>query len=194
MIDSQAQAVLDFWFGADGSAAQGQLRDEWFKKDAAFDAQIAQQFGDNVHAALLGALPHWPNHPSSRLARIIVLDQFTRNMFRDTPRAFAGDALALADAQAMVVGGFDAELRPEQRAFAYLPFEHDENPASQQRSIELFTALAAESAAMASMLDYARRHQAVIARFGRFPHRNQILKRDSTAEELAFLQEPGSRF
>ncbi|MDH5539628.1 MAG: DUF924 domain-containing protein [Rhizobacter sp.] len=193
-IDRDAQAVLDFWFGAEGSAAHGHQRKEWFAKDSAFDAQIAQQFGSVVNTALAGGLQHWVAHTAGRLARIIVADQFTRNVFRDTPRAFAGDALALADARKMVDSGFDQQLPPLQRAFAYLPFEHDEDLASQDRSVTLFRALAQQDATLAPMLDYAQRHHAVIARFGRFPHRNAILSRPSSDEELAFLKQPGSRF
>ena len=196
-LNPDAQAVLDFWFGAEGSPALGQLRAEWFRKDAAFDAAIAQRFGALVEAALAGDLRNlrdWPADPGAALARIVLLDQFTRNMFRATSRAFAGDALALAAAQAMLAAGQDAALRPEQRVFIYLPFEHSEDVALQDRSVALFSALAAEAPGFANMLDYARRHHAVIARFGRFPHRNELLGRASTAAEIAFLQEPGSRF
>ena len=193
-IPADAQAVLDFWFGAEGSPEHGQLRAEWFRKDGAFDAQIAQRFGAQVNAALAGGLSHWAAQPAGQLARIVLLDQFTRNMFRDTARAFAGDALALAAAQALVDEGADAALRPEQRVFAYLPFEHHESLAMQDRSVRLFSALAAEAPALQNMLDYAHKHRAVIARFGRFVHRNELLGRASTAEEAAFLKEPGSRF
>lgn len=194
MSDVEAQAVLDFWFGAEGTAEHGRVRDEWFRKDAAFDAQIAQRFGAPVQVALAGGLAHWKADTPGRLARIIVLDQFTRNMFRDTPRAFAGDTLALADAQEMVAAGLDTALPPVQRAFAYLPFEHDESMASQDRCVALFSILAAEWPAGAAMLDYAHKHRAVIQRFGRFPHRNEILSRPSSVEEIEFLQQPGSRF
>jgi uncharacterized protein (DUF924 family) len=193
-IPDDAQAVLDFWFEAVGSPEHGQVRAEWFRKDAAFDAQIAQRFGAQVEQALAGGLADWAVQPTGALARIVLLDQFTRNMFRDTARAFAGDALALAAARALVAEGSDAALRPEQRVFAYLPFEHDESMAMQDESVRLFTALAAEAPALQNMLDYAHKHRAVIARFGRFVHRNELLGRVSTAEELAFLKEPGSRF
>ena len=188
------QAVLDFWFGGPGSPEHGQVRTEWFRKDAAFDAAIAQRFGAQVEAALTGGLRNGLDEPTTALARVIVLDQFTRNIFRGTPRAFAGDALALATARAMVADGRDQHLRPEQRVFAYLPFEHSEDLATQDRSVRLFEVLATVTPALAGMLDYAQRHHAVVARFGRFPHRNDVLGRPSTAEEQAFLQEPGSRF
>lgn len=193
-FDSDAQAVLDFWFGAEGTPPHSQVRAEWFRKDAAFDAQIAPRFGALVNQALAGGLTHWAAQPAGALARIVLLDQFTRNMFRDTARAFAGDALALVAARALVADGSDTALRPEQRVFAYLPFEHDERLAMQDESVRLFTALAAEAPALQNMLDYAHKHRAVIARFGRFVHRNELLGRVSTAEELAFLKEPGSRF
>jgi uncharacterized protein (DUF924 family) len=196
MMDTpaDAQAVIDFWFGAEGTPEHGQVRTEWFRKDAAFDAQIAQRFGPLVEEALAGGLAHWAEQPAGALARIVLLDQFTRNMFRDTARAFAGDALALAAARSLVADGADAALRPEQRVFAYLPFEHDERLAMQDESVRLFTALAAEAPALQNMLDYAHKHRAVIARFGRFVHRNALLGRASTPEERAFLKEPGSRF
>lgn len=193
-VPADAQAVLDFWFGAEGTPEHGRVRAEWFRKDAGFDAQIAQRFGPLVEQALAGGLTHWAARPAGALARIVLLDQFTRNMFRDTARAFAGDALALAAARALVADGADAALRPEQRVFAYLPFEHDESLGAQDESVRLFTALAAEAPALQGMLNYAHQHRAVIARFGRFVHRNELLGRVSTAEELAFLTEPGSRF
>lgn len=186
-MQADARAVLDFWFG-DASAA----RAEWFRKDPAFDAQIRERFGMLVEAVLAGA--SFGDSPAERLARILVLDQFTRNIFRDTPRAFAGDGLACSLAQAMSDVGDDLRLPPWQRAFVYLPFEHAEDEALQDRAVRCFEALAGEVPALSDMLDYARRHRNVIRRFGRFPHRNALLGRTSTAEELAFLQQPGSRF
>jgi len=128
------------------------------------------------------------------LAEILLLDQFTRNVFRGTPRAFAGDARALVLAQQLVAGGAHLALHTVQRSFAYLPFEHAEDAALQAESVRLFTALAAADAGRADALDYAVRHQAVIQRFGRFPHRNAILGRSSSAEELAYLAQPGAGF
>jgi len=123
-----------------------------------------------------------------------VLDQFTRIVFRESPRAFAGDALALEAARAMVAAGRDTSLLPVQRSFVYLPYEHAEDLGVQDESVRLFTQLQAVAPGMDNVLDYAHRHRAVIARFARFPHRNAWLGRESTAEEIAFLQEPGSRF
>jgi uncharacterized protein (DUF924 family) len=191
----QAQEVLDFWFGAPGSAAAGQPRREWFVKDAAFDNDIRTRFGDVIGKALSGGLKEWDAQgPQGTLARILVLDQFTRNAYRNTPQSFAGDALALAAAIKLVEQGFDRALAPLQRAFVYMPFEHAEDASMQARAVELFTALAAEYPGVDDMLDYAHRHRGVIARFGRFPHRNEILGRVSTPEEIEFLRQPGSRF
>ncbi|CAG1013760.1 hypothetical protein BURC_00511 [Burkholderiaceae bacterium] len=187
--NAEAAAVLDFWFGA-GDAP----RAEWFRKDPAFDALIAERFGPLVEQALAGELHDWARQSDTALARILLLDQFTRNIFRDSARAFAGDALALAAARAMVAAGQDLQLPPLGRAFVYLPFEHAEELAAQDEAVRLFTALAAHSPLVQEMLDYAHRHRAVIERFGRFPHRNDLLERESTADEIAFLREPGSRF
>ena len=194
MTDPIAQQVLDFWFGASDTPEHGRSRDVWFRKDAAFDRQIAGRFGGLIEAALAGDLAHWRRDASSALAQIVVLDQFTRNVFRDQPRAFSGDARALAAARAMLAAGQHAALSPVERAFVYMPFEHAEDLAAQDESLRLFAELASVAPELESMLDYARRHHAVIARFGRFPHRNALLGRASSAAELAFLQEPGSRF
>jgi uncharacterized protein (DUF924 family) len=188
------QAVLDFWFGAEGSAEAGTLRAEWFRKDPAFDAAIAERFGAVVDAALAGGLLDWSAEPDRALARVLLLDQFTRNIFRGRPRSFAGDALALAEARAMVATGQDAALPPLRRQFVYLPFEHAEDSSMQDEAVRLFSALAELWPDARNTLDYAERHRRVIARFGRFPHRNAILGRESTVEELAFLKEPGSGF
>ena len=191
---SDAQAVLDHWFGAPGTPEHGTLRALWFKKDDATDREIAQRFGALIERALRGELAPWAAEAPSALAQIVLLDQFTRNTLRDTPRAFAGDARALAAALAMVGLRQDEALAPEQRAFVYLPFEHAEGIEMQDEAVRLFTRLAAQAPQMVQMLEYARRHREVIRRFGRFPHRNEVLGRRSTVEELAFLREPGSRF
>jgi uncharacterized protein (DUF924 family) len=189
-MTSQPQDVLRFWFGQERPCQQ---RAEWFRKSDAFDREIERRFGTLIDDALGGALVGWTDPPETALAQVIVLDQFTRNVFRNTPRAFAGDALALAAAKRMVDSAQDQALDPLQRAFVYLPFEHAEDLAAQDESVRLFTGLAAITPA-ASLLDYAHRHHAVVARFGRFPHRNAILGRASTGEELEFLQQPGSSF
>ncbi|CAH0220806.1 hypothetical protein SRABI118_02219 [Massilia sp. Bi118] len=190
-----AQEVRDFWFGAPGSDAEGQPRKEWFVKSDAFDDEIKQRFGATVKQAIAGGLREWDAEgPQGVLARILVLDQFTRNAYRNKPESFAGDALALAAARQLADSGAHKELPPLQRAFAYMPFEHAEDAFMQERAVELFTALAAEHPGFDDMLDYAHRHRGVIARFGRFPHRNEILGRASTQEEIEFLRQPGSRF
>lgn len=186
-MHADATAVLGFWFGDEPVA-----RPQWFVKDPAFDAQIAERFGALIERALTGG--RLGDGPAERLAALVVLDQFTRNVFRDTPRAFAGDAAALELALGLCGNGDDLTLPVWQRAFAYLPFEHAESLALQDRAVAAFEALAREHPPVASMLDYAHRHREVIRRFGRFPHRNAILGRDSTAQELAFLEQPGSRF
>ena len=191
---AEAQAVLDFWFGAEGSATHGSARTEWFAKDHAFDRAIVDGFGALIERALRGELDDWAHEPRSGLARILLLDQFTRNALRATPRAFAGDPQALAAASAMVGARLDEPLPPFMRAFVYMPFEHAENLAMQDEAVRLFTRLAATDPSFSSMLDYAHKHRAVIERFGRFPHRNAILGRQSTAEEVEFLQQPGSSF
>ena len=190
-----ARAVLDFWFGAPGSATDGQARAEWFRKSDDFDREIERRFGPLIERALDGGLRAWDvSPPRAALARILLLDQFTRNVYRNTPRAFAGDALALEAARAMVAKGWDIALAPQPRSFVYLPFEHAEDLATQEESLLLFRRLAATAPGFEGSLDYALRHHVIIERFGRFPHRNAILGRPSTPEEIAFLQQPGSSF
>ncbi|UUX94106.1 DUF924 family protein [Aquabacterium sp. J223] len=186
--------VLDFWFGPAHSAASFEANPAWFRKDPAFDAEIARRFGATIEQALAGGLADWQLHPAAALARILVLDQFTRNAFRDTPRAFAGDALALAAARQLVAAGDDRRLPPLRRVFAYLPFEHAEDRAMQAEALRLYGDLAEEVPALAGYLDWARKHAEVVERFGRFPHRNEVLGRPSSTEEEAFLRQPGSRF
>lgn len=191
----QAQDVLDFWFGAPGSAEHGQTRGVWFRKDAAFDDEIRTRFGAVIEQALNGGLHEWDAAGArGTLARILVLDQFTRNAGRDTPAAFAGDAQALAATRALLAAGTDRELTALERWFAYLPLMHAEDPACQEQSVQLFSALAGADPALEGALDYAHRHRGVIARFGRFPHRNAILGRASTADESEYLRQPGSGF
>jgi uncharacterized protein (DUF924 family) len=192
--DGATEAILDFWFGPPADPGHGQDRKVWFAKDDAFDAEIRDRFGATIERALRGELESWAGAARPALAQVIVLDQFTRNAFRGTPRAFAGDARALAAASRMVGERLDASLPAFMRAFVYLPFEHAEGLAMQDEALRLFTRLAAEDPSCGSLLDYAQRHRAVIERFGRFPHRNAILGRQSTAEEIEFLKQPGSRF
>ena len=185
--------VLEFWFGTPHSAERGRPRRTWFKKSPAFDAQVRDHFLGTWELAARDGLARWAATPLAALARVIVLDQFPRNIFRGSARAFAADPLALAAAKAMVGNGFDRLLRPVERLFVYLPFEHSEDAAAQGCSLELFEALRAEPLGHDNT-EYARRHFDIIARFGRFPHRNAILGRESTPEELKFLQQPDSSF
>ena len=190
----EAQAVLDFWFGAADTPEHGMQRPEWFRKDPAFDALIASRFGALVESAIVGGVDGWAAEAESALARVLLLDQFTRNIFRGTPRAFDGDAQALAAARSMVAAQQDAALLPVQRSFVYLPFEHAEDLLAQDEAVRLFRQLEADAPKLTGLLDYALRHHEIVERFGRFPHRNQVLGRESTAQELEFLEQPGSGF
>lgn len=190
-------AVLDFWFGPPDHPGHAQPRPQWFQKDDAFDAQIRQRFGPLIERALIGDIDDWltrPVEPLPALALVIVLDQFTRNAFRGTARAFAGDAMALQTARALVASGADRSLTGVQRQFAYLPFEHAEDLSHQRTAVQLYQQLAADEPARADLVVWAQKHLDIVARFGRFPHRNAALGRASTAEEAAFLLTPGSGF
>ncbi|HOB95107.1 MAG TPA: DUF924 family protein [Aquabacterium sp.] len=196
-MHTDALAVLDFWFGPTDDPGHAQPRAAWFKKDDAFDAQIRGRFGPLIERALVGGIDDWltrPVEPLPALARVLVLDQFTRNAFRGTARAFAGDGMALQTARALVASGADRALTGVQRQFAYLPFEHAEDLSHQRTSVQLFQQLARDEPALAGLVEWAQKHLDIVARFGRFPHRNAALGRASTDEELAFLQTPGSGF
>lgn len=199
--ETEAESVLTFWFGAgtDDTATAQTQRKLWWSKDAAVDAGMHMRFATLVNAAAAGGHDDWAETPRGRLALVLLFDQFPRNIYRDTPQAFAHDARALELALAGIAAGADQALRPIERVFCYLPLEHAESMAMQDRSVALFTALAAGVAesdreTFSGYVDYARRHREVIARFGRFPHRNRILGRISTPEETAFLKQPGSSF
>ena len=181
--------VIDFWFGPPGSPERGARRDIWFEQDDAFDVEIRTRFLADVEAAERGELDGMADTPRGALALIILLDQFPRNLYRESPRAFATDAKALGFAKDAVARGFDKELDTFERWFIYLPFEHSEDLADQERSVDLFRDVADEEA-----VKYVAAHRDVIARFGRFPHRNAILGRASTPEEIAYLKEPGALF
>lgn len=196
------QPLLDWWFGADpGTATEiaAARHGLWFGKRDSQDREAEARFGAQVEQALAGGLREWGDDPQGWLALLILLDQLPRMIFRDTPRAFAGDSLARPLLRDGLDRGWDRRLAPIQRVFAYLIFEHSEDLSLQNRAVGLFTDLLNEAAdderaVFASYLDFAERHQRIIARFGRFPHRNAILARSSTDEEQAFLREPGSRF
>lgn len=189
----RAGAVLDFWFGASGDPEAGTVRREWFAAEPAFDASIAASFGDLIEAALAGECDAWARSAYSACALVIVVDQFTRNVFRGTPRMFAGDALALDTARRIVAERWDEGYDPLRRWFCYMPFEHSESIDDQRESLRLFGALRDDPLAGGAW-QWAQSHYDVIERFGRFPHRNEILGRVSTPAEIAFLREPGSRF
>ncbi|KQO44436.1 DUF924 domain-containing protein [Pseudomonas chengduensis] len=195
------QPLLDWWFGAEGSATEVAAARQglWFGKRDSQDREAEARFGALVEQALAGELQGWTDDPQGWLAQLILLDQLPRMIFRDTPRAFAGDSRARPLLQEGLERGWDLRLTPIQRVFAYLVFEHAEDLPLQDRAVELFADLLSEAAVderplFANFLDFAERHQRVIARFGRFPHRNAILGRGCTDEEQAFLREPGSRF
>ena len=176
------QPILDFWFTV-------LTPKQHFAKDAALDEAIRTRFGATLEAAARCELFGWRATPEGRLAEIIVLDQFSRNVYRDTPRAFAQDALALALAQELVASGQDRSLPVEQRRFAYMPYMHSESALVHEQAVALFSQPGLED-----NLRFEHAHKAIIDRFGRYPHRNAILGRTSTAEELAFLSGPGSSF
>lgn len=181
--------VLAFWFGS--GADYGQRHKRWFEKDAAFDAEIKRHFLP-LYEALAGTR-EWLDAPKSVLARIIVLDQFPRQMFRGNARAFAADPLALEAAKLAVARGYDRDRLPVEKLFVYLPFEHSEVLADQLRACELTEPLA-QFPETDDTYRYAIAHRDIIQRFGRFPHRNAILGRVSTPEEVEFLRQPGSSF
>jgi uncharacterized protein (DUF924 family) len=189
----EATALIDFWFGAPRSPSRFQQRPVWFKPDPAFDAQLRAQFGALRERAAAGGCAEWMLEAEPCLALILRLDQLPRNLFRGSAQAFATDAQARAAARAALARGFDRSLPAAWRQFIYLPFEHSEELADQELSVKLAAALARDPG-FAETLDYAERHRAIIARFGRFPHRNAALGRKSTAEEEAFLKEPNSSF
>ncbi|MEJ6005210.1 DUF924 family protein [Paucibacter sp. AS339] len=193
-LATNIQAVLNYWFGVLGSPDDGQIRPLWFRKSEQTDREIEQGFAARVEEALAGQLASWDARPLGRLARILLLDQFSRNIYRGQARSFAGDAQALQDTLALLSQDQLQRLTPLQQWFALMPLEHAEDMAMQDRAVAEFTRLAEQEPRLAGALDYAEKHRAVIAQFGRFPHRNAILGRISTAEEQAYLAQPGSGF
>ena len=178
----KADEVIRFWF------EELEPKDHW-AKNPDLDARIRNRFGDLLAAAARAELFGWRDTPTGRLAEILVLDQFSRNIWRDEPGAFANDPLAAALSQELVSLGWDSQLPPEQRAFAYMPLMHSESPLLHVEALRLFSQPGLEAA-----VSHEKRHKEIIDRFGRYPHRNEILGRTSTAEELEFLREPGSSF
>ncbi|ABK49470.1 protein of unknown function DUF924 [Shewanella sp. ANA-3] len=177
-----AEQVLHFWFEEISPKS-------WWIKDPEFDALIQSRFEGLLKQAKRGELADWRVTPQGRLAEIIVLDQFSRNIYRDTPAAFEADAIALVLAQEAVAQQVDQALKPKQVPFLFMPYMHSESPLIHQVAVKLFN----REAAIAN-LAFELRHKEIIDRFGRYPHRNKILGRESTAEEIAFLSQPGSSF
>ena len=174
--------IIHFWF-------EEIEPKQWWVKDVEFDSLIKQRFGGLLEQAIQGELYHWRATPEGRLAEIIVLDQFSRNIYRDTPKAFAADPIALALAQEAVALNIDSELKAKQVPFLFMPYMHSESKVVHDVAVRLFGREAAQG-----NLDFELRHKAIIDQFGRYPHRNAILGRTSTAAEVAFLEHPGSSF
>jgi uncharacterized protein (DUF924 family) len=190
-LQPRASEVLLFWFG--GPAERGRRQKRWFEKSDAFDREVRERFLGLYEQAFDGKRADWKANPHDCLALIVLLDQFPRNMFRGTPRAFAADPLALEAARHAVAQGHDRALLPVERLFTYLPFEHSESLDDQERACELTRPLEAFKETD-DAYRYAVAHRDIIRRFGRFPHRNAVLGRESTPEEAAFLRQPGSSF
>jgi uncharacterized protein (DUF924 family) len=194
-------AILHFWFGSDPD--DGVVAKEksalWWSKNPEVDGEIRQRFESSMKRAAAGELSDWQSTSRGRLAFILLTDQFPRNIYRDSPRAFAQDSKALACSLEGIQQGMDLKLRPIERIFFYLPLEHSESLEHQEQSVkyfgELFSIVSPEHKPIfEEYLNFAVRHRDIVARFGRFPHRNKILGRESTPEEIAFLAEPGSSF
>lgn len=200
-MNPTCEAILDFWFGAnpDDGAMPKERAKLWWSKNKEVDDEIRRRFENHVVMAVSGELNDWLSTPRGRLALIILTDQFPRNIYRDTARAFSCDAQALTWCIEGLERGVDRDLRPIERVFFYLPLEHAESLEHQELSVQCFSELIAivsaeQKSTFEEYLDYAIRHRQIIQRFGRFPHRNKILGRESTPEEVGFLSEPGSSF
>ncbi len=178
-LPEEAREVLDYWYTT-------LTPEQWWKRDEAVDADVTERFAAAYVQLATNVPEQWLASPLGRLAAVIVLDQFPRNMFRDDPRAYATDKMALEIARETINSGDDQRLAPAQRSFLYMPFQHSEDGATQARSVELF-----QSLGDTDQLDFAQKHKQIIDRFGRFPHRNAVLGRENTVEEGAFLKEPG---
>lgn len=180
--------ILTFWFDEAGP-------EQWFGKDPAFDDEIRERFGAVTHQARDGKLETWSDTPHGCLALIILIDQFSRNIHRGSPLTWSADVHGLALTRLALDKGYDAALDLAERKFLYMPLMHSEHLADQERSVELFRRLAEEGAENGEVtVDYAVRHRDIVARFGRFPHRNEILGRESTPEEIALLEDPDNSF
>lgn len=179
----QYQDIINYWFSEE-------IRAKWWRKDPAFDREIRDRFEDTYRRAVAGDLAEWRKTPEGRLAEIIVLDQFPRNMYRDQPAAFANDHLARKLTREAVAVAADSALTPPQRSFLYMPLMHSEAALDHDAAVELYSS----HPDLENNLRFELKHKAIIDRFGRYPHRNAILERVSTTEELEFLNQPGSSF
>lgn len=192
--------ILQFWFGTadDPHRVDDEVSSRWFAGGESFDTEIRERFGDDLERAIRGDYDHWSENPRGRMALILILDQFSRNLFRQSPRAWSQDLLAQKLTLEGIDSGADKALRPIERSFFYLPLEHAEDLQLQEMSVRAFTALAEAAPEGAKylrdILPYALRHHEIIERFGRFPHRNEVIGRPTTPEEAAFLKEPNSSF
>lgn len=200
-MSESAESIINFWFGEAGpdNVVAKRQTSLWFKKQASTDSLIKERFEQTLRTAASGGLDSWSDTALGRLALIIVLDQLPRNIYRDTPAAFAFDPLARTHCETGLERNDDQALPAVYRVFFYLPLEHAEDQALQARSVALFRTLAADAQEENKQLfngfaDYAQRHRVIVDKFGRFPHRNAILGRESTAAELEFLTQPGSSF
>lgn len=193
-MDDRVDKILAFWFGYEQAPDYGNFRPAWFSKDPDFDESIRKDFLQDYLKAAAGKLSDWKFQQKGNLALILLLDQFSRNIFRNDNQAYAADSIALETAKYAIEKEFDQKVSLVQRIFFYLPFEHSENLQDQNTSVMLYTKLAAADVNMKEALDYALLHHVIIERFGRFPHRNEELGRISTQEELTFLQQPNSSF
>ena len=189
-MPDRARALLDFWFGPPDDPGREQHREIWFKATDEFDAALRREFLADYEAAAAGTLRFWEASAQGALAAVLLLDQAPRNIFRGTPRAYAADAAARDAAERALERGFDQMVSPAWRLFFYMPFHHSENIADQRRSVALFTDLPRNPDRRGSLRRYGHPYIEVIERFGRFPHRNEILGRQSTPEEIAFLAQP----
>jgi uncharacterized protein (DUF924 family) len=200
-MDERIGDILGFWFGEldQLGRASAEQRKLWWTKSDVFDETIRSRFRDDHAAIVAGQREPWRKSPRGALAYIIVLDQFSRNMFRGTPKIFEADGIARKACKEGIARGFDAGLAFDERVFFYLPLEHSEDLTDQNLCVDLFATMRASAPNALQgdaryYLDFAERHRTIIERFGRFPHRNEILARASTPEEIEFLKEPGSSF
>ncbi len=197
---SKIEEVMQFWFGPgdDPYNVDDAVSSRWFQGGEAFDEEIRQRFGDDLERAIRGEYDDWATTPRGRMALIVILDQFSRNLFRGSPRSWSQDLQAQRLTLEGMETGADEELRPVERTFFYLPLEHAEDLQLQHMSVDAYRRLAEDAPEDAGFLqvtlDYAERHLEIIERFGRFPHRNEVIRRPTTDEEAAFLEEPNSSF